>query len=87
MLLDELGRVEPAAFHVTGAAEYSDSRSPAQPCHPGRPCRCTNLAAEGAAHGAAGGRGSTDPLFTTAWISTVHDTMVSDSLFAWKSKL
>lgn len=29
----------------------------------------------------------TDPLFTTAWISTIHGTMVWESLFAWDSKL
>lgn len=29
----------------------------------------------------------TDPLFTTAWISTIHGTMVWESLFAWNSKL
>jgi len=28
-----------------------------------------------------------DPLFTTAWISTIHGTMVWESLFAWDSKL
>ncbi|MBO1078247.1 ABC transporter substrate-binding protein [Roseomonas haemaphysalidis] len=29
----------------------------------------------------------TDPLFTTAWISTIHGTMVWESLFAWDSQL
>ena len=29
----------------------------------------------------------TDPLFTTAWISTIHGTMIWESLFAWDSKL
>jgi peptide/nickel transport system substrate-binding protein len=29
----------------------------------------------------------TDPLFGTAWISTIHGTMVWESLFAWDSKL
>ena len=29
----------------------------------------------------------TDPLYTTAWISTIHGTMVWESLFAWNSKL
>ena len=29
----------------------------------------------------------TDPLYTTAWISTIHGTMVWESLFAWDSKL
>jgi peptide/nickel transport system substrate-binding protein len=29
----------------------------------------------------------TDPLFTTAWISTIHGTMVWEGLFAWDSKL
>lgn len=29
----------------------------------------------------------TDPLHTTAWISTIHGTMVWESLFAWGSKL
>ena len=29
----------------------------------------------------------TDPLFTTAWISTIHGTMVWESLFAWDSRL
>src|SRR3954451_16415309 len=29
----------------------------------------------------------TDPLYTTAWISTIHGTMVWESLFAWASKL
>lgn len=29
----------------------------------------------------------TDPLFTTAWISTIHGTMLWESLFAWDSKL
>ena len=29
----------------------------------------------------------TDPVFGTAWISTIHGTMVWESLFAWDSKL
>ena len=29
----------------------------------------------------------TDPLYTTAWISTIHGTMVWESLFAWNSRL
>ena len=29
----------------------------------------------------------TDTLFTTAWISNIHGTMVWESLFAWDSKL
>ena len=29
----------------------------------------------------------TDTLFTTAWISTIHGTMIWESLFAWDSKL
>ena len=29
----------------------------------------------------------TDPLHTTAWISTIHGTMVWESLFAWNSRL
>ena len=29
----------------------------------------------------------TDPLYTTAWISTIHGPMVWESLFAWDSKL
>ncbi len=29
----------------------------------------------------------TDPLYTTAWISTIHGTMVWESLFAWDSNL
>lgn len=29
----------------------------------------------------------TDPLSTTAWISTIHGTMVWETLFTWDSKL
>src|SRR4051812_15611726 len=29
----------------------------------------------------------TDPLYTTAWISTIHGTMVWETLFVWDSKL